>query len=197
MTETQTRTKIRTQTKLVLDTLIFIAFLIAMEPRSSAVTIHEWLATSLIAVLIVHLLLSWDWMTQITRRFMGKINDQSRLNYLLNWSLFIDGIMIMFSGFVISELLMPYLGIQLPCNFAWRSLHEFSTNLFILLFGLHAAVQWGWVVDIFKHYVFQPIFRPPRLTCTTNRRAREREGKLPQNLLKMFNNRSHQSTVSG
>jgi hypothetical protein len=57
---TQTRTKNRTKTKLVLDILIFIAFLIAMEPRSSGITIHEWLAASLIAVLVVHLLLSWD-----------------------------------------------------------------------------------------------------------------------------------------
>ena len=159
MTETQTRTKNRTKTKLVLDLLIFIAFLIAMEPRSSGITIHEWLATSLIAVLIVHLLLSWDWITQITRRFIGKINNQSRLNYILNWSLFIDGTVIMLSGFMISESLMPYLGIQLPRNFAWRGLHEFSTNLFILLLGLHTALHWGWVVDTFKRYVFQPIFR--------------------------------------
>lgn len=159
MTDTQTRTKNRTKTKLVLDILIFIAFLIAMEPRSSGITIHEWLATSLIAVLIVHLLLSWDWITQITRRFVGKINTQSRLNYILNWSLFIDGAVIMLSGFMISESLIPSLGIQWPRNFAWRGLHEFSTNLFILLLGLHTALHWGWVVDTFKRYVFQPISR--------------------------------------
>jgi len=159
MTETQTTTKNRTKTKLVLDIIIFIAFLIAMEPRSSGITIHEWLATSLIAVLIVHLLLSWDWITQITRRFIGKINAQSRLNYILNWSLFIDGTVIMLSGFMISESLMPYLGIQLPRNFAWRGLHEFSTNLFLLLLGLHTALHWSWVVDTFKRYVFQPVLR--------------------------------------
>jgi len=98
MTETQTKTKNRIKTKLVLDILIFSAFLIAMEPRSSGITIHEWLAASLIAVLVVHLLLSWDWITQITRHFIGKINNQSRLNYILNWSLLIDGTAIMLSG---------------------------------------------------------------------------------------------------
>jgi len=157
MTETQIRTKTRTKTKLVLDIMIFIAFLIAMEPRSSGVTIHEWLATSLIAVLIVHLLLSWDWITSLTHRFIGKLNGQSRINYVLNWLLFIDGSIIMLSGFMISEALMPYLGIQLPRNFAWRGLHEVSTNLFILLLGLHTALHWSWVVDTFKRYVFQPI----------------------------------------
>jgi len=159
MTETQINTKNRTKIKLVLDIIIFIAFLIAMEPRSSGITIHEWLATSLIAVLIVHLLLSWDWITRITSRFIGKINSQSRFNYILNWTLFIDGAVIMLSGFMISESLMPYLGLQFPRNFAWRGLHEFSTNLFSLLLGLHTALHWSWVVETFKRYVFQPVFR--------------------------------------
>ena len=159
MAETQTRTKNLTKIKLILDLLIFIAFLIAMEPRSSGITIHEWMATSLIAVLIVHLLLSWDWITRLTRRFIGKMNNQSRINYVLNWLLFIDGSIIMLSGFVISESLMPHLGIQFPRNFAWRGLHEFSTNLFILLLGLHTALHWNWVVDAFKRYVFQPVLR--------------------------------------
>jgi hypothetical protein len=159
MTETLTNTKNRTKIKLVLDIIIFIAFLIAMEPRSSGITIHEWLATSLIASLIVHLLLSWDWITRMTRRFVGKINGQSRLNYILNWLLFIDGTVIMLSGFMISESLMPSLGFQFPRNFAWRGLHELSTNLFIVLLGLHTALHWSWVVETFKRCVFQPILR--------------------------------------
>ena len=159
MTETQTITKNRTKLKLSLDILIFIAFLIAMEPRSSGITIHEWLATSILAVLVVHLLLSWDWIVQTTRRFLGKLNTQTRLNYILNWSLFIDVMLLMLSGLVISESVMPTLGIGLPRNFAWRGLHEFSANMFIVLLGLHTALHWSWVVDTFKRYVFQPIGR--------------------------------------
>jgi uncharacterized protein DUF4405 len=159
MTENQIKTKNRTKTKLVLDVLIFIAFLIAMEPRSSGIPIHEWLATSILAVLVVHLLLSWDWIVQTTRRFLGTLNVQTRLNYLLNWSLFIDVMLLMLSGLVISEVVMPTLGIGLPRNFAWRGLHEFSANLFIVLLGLHTALHWSWVVDTFKRYVFQPLGR--------------------------------------
>jgi cytochrome b561 len=159
MTENQTKTKNRTKIKLVIDVLIFIAFLIAMDPRSSGVTIHEWLATSLIAVLVVHVLLSWDWIARLTRRFIGKINNQSRINYILNWSLFIDGSVIMLSGFMISESVLPFLGLSLPRNFAWRGLHELSTNLFLVLLGLHTALHWSWIVDAFKRYVFQPLAR--------------------------------------
>jgi cytochrome b len=159
MTENQIKTKNRTKTKLVLDVLIFIAFLVAMEPRSSGIPIHEWLATSILAVLVVHLLLSWDWIVQTTQRFLGKLNTQTRLNYILNWGLFIDVMLLMLSGLAISESVMPTLGIGLPRNFAWRGLHELSANLFIVLLGLHTALHWSWVVDTFKRYVFQPIGR--------------------------------------
>lgn len=157
MTQNGTKTGTQTKTKLIVDVAIFLGFLIAMDPHSTGIAIHEWLATSLIAVLVVHLLLSWVWITQITRRFMSKVNNQTRINYILNWILFIDGTVIMLSGFMISESLLPFLGIQLPHNFAWRSLHELSTNLFLILLGLHTALHWSWIVEATKRYIFQPV----------------------------------------
>ncbi len=159
MIQNGTGTSNQTKIKLVIDVILFIAFLITMEPRSSGIAIHEWLATSLLAVVMIHLLLNWDWIIQITRRFFGKTNNQARLNYLLNWLLFMDGTVIMLSGFMISEAVLPFLGISLPRNFAWRSLHDLSANLFLLLLGLHTALHWNWVVDALKRYVVQPIGR--------------------------------------
>lgn len=159
MAENQTKSKSQTRIKLVIDIIIFFIFLIAMDPRSSGIAIHEWLATSAIAALVVHLLLSWDWIVNITRRFVGKVNSISRINYILNWLLFIDGTVIMLSGFMISQSLLPFLGIQLPRGFAWRSIHDMSANFFLLLLGGHTALHWSWVVDAFKRYIFQPIGR--------------------------------------
>ena len=159
MTETQAKTRSQTKTKLVIDVIIFTVFLIAMEPRSSGLAIHEWLTTAALTTLVVHVLLSWDWILQTTRRFLGKTSNQARINYILNWLLFIDGTVIMLSGFMISESLLPTLGIRLPRNFAWRSVHDLSANLFLLLLGLHTALHWGWIVDAFKRYVFLPVGR--------------------------------------
>ncbi len=159
MAQNQTKSRSQTKTKLLIDIAIFIGFLITMEPRASGLTVHEWLATALLAVLIVHLLLNWDWIVQISRRLIGKMKSQSRINYILNWLLFVDGTIIMLSGFMISESLMPALGIQLPRNFAWRGLHDMSANIFLLLLGLHTALHWNWIVDAFKRYVFQPLGR--------------------------------------
>jgi hypothetical protein len=157
MIENQNKSKPRTKTKLVIDILIFFGFLISMDPHSSGITLHEWLATSMLAMLVVHILLSWDWILRVTTRFLQKMNGQTRINYLLNWLLFIDGTVIMLSGFMISESLLPTLGITLPHNFAWRSLHDLSANLFLILLGLHTALHWNWIVDVFKRYVFQPL----------------------------------------
>jgi hypothetical protein len=159
MIETKSKTKNQTNAKLVIDVLIFVVFLIAMDPHSSGIAVHEWLTTASLAALGVHLLLSWDWIVQTTGRFMGKTSNQARINYVLNWLLFIDGTVIMLSGFMISESLLPALGITLPTNFAWRSLHDLSANLFLLLLGLHTALHWNWIVDTFKRYIFQPLGR--------------------------------------
>jgi hypothetical protein len=157
MTQNETKTRSQTKLKLWIDVTIFIGFLIAMDPHSSGITIHEWLATSLIVTLVVHLLLSWDWIIQITRRFIGKVNNQSRINYILNWLLFIDGTIIMLSGFMISESLLPFLGIQLPPGFMWRRLHDMAANIFLIILGLHTALHWSWIADTFKRYIFQPL----------------------------------------
>jgi len=64
----KTKRKSNTKIKLALDVLIFIGFLIAMDPRSSGIAVHEWLTVSSMAAVVTHILLSWDWIVQLTRR---------------------------------------------------------------------------------------------------------------------------------
>ncbi len=157
--ESQKSAASQTKTKLWLDVLIFVAFLVTMDPHSSGIPVHEWLSLAMVAVLTIHLLLSWDWIVEISSRFLGKVGCQNRVNYILNWLLFIDGTMIMISGIMISEAALPALGIQLPAGFAWRRLHDMSANLGLLLLGLHTALHWGWIVTSFSRYIVQPVAR--------------------------------------
>ena len=147
----------QTKTKLWLDILIFISFLITMEPHSSGLAVHEWLTLSMVAVMIVHLLLSWDWITGLTLRFLGRAGTQNRINYVLNWLFFIDGTLLIVSGAMISEVALPSLGIALPLGFAWRRLHDMSANFALILLGLHTALHWGWIVNTFSKYLVHPI----------------------------------------
>ncbi len=152
-------TSSQTSTKLWVDILIFIIFLIAMEPHLSGLAIHEWLTLSVLAAMTVHLLLSWDWITEISRRFFGKLSAQNRINYILNWLLFIDGTLLMISGILISEIALPVMGIQLPQGFAWRRLHDMSANFGLILLGLHTALHWSWIVNTVNRYMVQPVVR--------------------------------------
>jgi hypothetical protein len=158
MTNTVSKnTTSQTKIKLWVDALLFIVFLVAMDPHTSGLAVHEWLTLSVIAAMIVHLLLSWDWIAEITNRFLGKLGAQNRINYILNWLLFVDGTLIMISGVMISEVVLPLMGIKLPMGFAWRRLHDMSANIFLLLLGIHTALHWGWIVNSFNKYLVQPI----------------------------------------
>ena len=152
-------TPVQTKTKLWLDIIIFVAFLVTMNPRSSGIAIHEWLSLAMLAALTLHLLLSWDWIINISQRFMGKLGTQNRINYILNWLLFIDGTLLIVSGVMISEVAIPFLGVRLPEGFAWRRLHDMSANLGLLMLGLHTALHWSWIVNTFSRYLVQPVLR--------------------------------------
>ena len=151
--ENKNKSSRMTKTKMAVDTTIFLGFLIAMNPHSTGVAVHEWLGVSALAGVTAHLLMSWDWVIQVTRRFLSLTNRQTRLNYLLNWSLFLDFAIILTSGLMISENVLPTMGLTVAKNFAWHSLHSLSTNVFLVLTGLHLAMNWHWITSVVKRYL--------------------------------------------
>lgn len=154
-----TKTNNNTRSKLALDALLFLGFLIAMEPHSTGIALHEWLTVASMAVVITHLLLNWDWIVHLTKRFFKIPALRPRINYALNLLLFIDVSLIMYSGLMISESFAPFFGLSLPMDFGMRRLHDMTANLFVLLLGLHTALHWNWIVNAFRRYVFGPLGR--------------------------------------
>src|SRR6266498_5789934 len=145
----QTQSK-RNTVNLIVDSTIFLAFLVAMAPRFSGMAIHEWLGIAFGAAIVTHLLLHWQWIVEVTKRLFGKAQWSARINYILNTLLFIDITIIIFSGLMISNVALPALGIQLALGGSWRMLHTTAANLFLLLVGLHVALHWQWIANMFK-----------------------------------------------
>ncbi|HEV8272629.1 MAG TPA: DUF4405 domain-containing protein [Chitinophagaceae bacterium] len=54
------------------------------------------------------------------------------------------------SGFIISQVVLPNLGINTINDRSWRSAHNLPLNFVVLFSGLHIAVNWGWIVSVFK-----------------------------------------------
>jgi hypothetical protein len=145
-------------TKFILDLLIFIGFLLGLDPRLTGIGLHEWLTIAGCAAIVLHLLLSWKWIADLTRRFFRKTSTRNRLNYILNWLLFIAGVLVMLTGLLISEVALPQIGLSASArHFTWRQLHSLTADLSLILLALHLALNWGWVVTILKRYIYQPI----------------------------------------
>jgi hypothetical protein len=146
-------------TKLILDIAVFIGFLLALDPRSTGIAIHEWLTIAGTAAVVLHLLLNWNWIAGITKKFFRKVAPKTRINYILNWLLFIDGVVVMLSGLMISQVALPAIGIRLAESFSWREIHNTSADLGLVIMALHVGLNWDWIVSVFKRYVIQPLTR--------------------------------------
>src|SRR5215213_8607455 len=84
----QTSTQNRNKLNLFVDIAIFLAFLVAMAPRFSGIAVHEWLGIAFGAAIVTHLLLHWQWLVEVTKRFFSKAQWSARINYILNLLLF-------------------------------------------------------------------------------------------------------------
>ncbi len=144
----------------LVDLAIFIAFLFALDPRSTGMAIHEWLGIAFGAAIVTHLLLHWKWLVASTRRLFGKLPWATRVNYILNTLLFVAMTIIVLSGIMMSEVALPALGIQLQSGGAWHQLHSLASDAALYLLALHVALHWKWIVNTTKRYVISPLVAP-------------------------------------
>ncbi len=163
----------RTLINLLVDLAIFVAFLVAMDPRLTGIAVHEWLSIAFGAAIISHLLLHWSWLVATTRRIFTTAPRQARINYVLNTLLFIDVTLLVFTGLMISKIALPQLGITLAPGMLWRSVHTLTADAAVFIVGLHVALHRGWITKSVGRYVVTPItdglrqLAAPRSTQTT------------------------------
>ncbi len=140
--------KRRTLTNLALDGALFVAFLIATAPRLTGIAIHEWLGIALGAAVVTHLVIHWSWIVGVTRRFFNRTSGSARLNYALNTLLFIIFTTIIFTGLMISETALPWIGIRFEQDRFWTQLHHLASDAAVFLIGVHVALHWRWIVNV-------------------------------------------------
>ena len=148
---------VKTKTNLILDIAIFIAFLVAANPRLTGNTIHEWLSLSFAAAIVTHLLFHWKWLVKVTTTYFKNFFHQSRLNYVVDLLFFVAMTVVMFSGLMISKDILSSLGIQLDVSRSWKSIHSLSADASMILLGIHFALHWKWIVNSVKLYIVDPI----------------------------------------
>ncbi|MBK8988346.1 MAG: DUF4405 domain-containing protein [Chloroflexi bacterium] len=152
-----------TKQNLWVNLAIVSGFLVALQPHLTGMAIHEWLSLALAGAFLTHILLHWRWVYQTTRRFFSKLARQSRINFILNLVLLTAFTLIIFSGLMISEEVLPFLGLQGTHGGGWKWLHTTSADAVVWLVGLHIALHWKWIVSASKKYLFG--WQPKRKTA--------------------------------
>ena len=133
------------------DILLFIGFVVDMNYHFTGLLIHEWLGVALIVSVVVHLLLHWKWITATVKRFFSKMAGIQRLKMGVDILLFLDVVLLMMTGLLISKEVMPALGLSVSTTSRfWRVMHTTSADWMIYLIGVHLALNWKWVVNVFK-----------------------------------------------
>ncbi|HTP11253.1 MAG TPA: DUF4405 domain-containing protein [Anaerolineae bacterium] len=159
---------------LLVDGTIFVGFLLATAPRTTGQTIHEWLGLAFGVGIMTHLLLHWQWIVNAVRRFFSKPRGQVRINALLNSLLFIAMTLIIFSGFMISKVVLNTFGLSGSHDMIWRWLHTSATNVALIIVGLHVALHWKLILSTIRRYVWQPLFsRQPRISAPTTMKSEQ------------------------
>lgn len=153
---------VKTKTNLILDITIFIAFLVVANPHLTGNSIHEWLSLSFAAAIVTHLLFHWKWLVNVTKAYFQKLFHRSRLNYMVNLLFFVAMTVAMFSGLMISKDILALLGIHLDVSRTWKTIHNLSSDISIILLGIHFALHWSWIVNTIKLYIIKPVLDEAR-----------------------------------
>lgn len=147
------RPHVRSRLQLYVDVLLLAVLLLLFSPRLAGLPVHEWLGIALVGAVLVHLLLSWRWISASTQRFAVRSDWRGRVNYVLNCLLFVLIFIAITSGVVISAVALPAFGVRTINDRSWRALHNLTLNWTLLVIGLHVAMNWQPIVAGFGRHI--------------------------------------------
>jgi len=133
------------RSKLFVNTVLALSFLYISAPLVSGVPLHEWISIAVVVVVVAHVVLSWNWVVAVTRRFRSSLRGQVRFNYVWDLLLYASFIIAMVSGLAVSEAALPALGIPYERDRFWTLLHKVSGFGMMSAAGVHLAMHWEWV----------------------------------------------------
>jgi hypothetical protein len=160
-------------TNFVLDSALLLVFLVIYEEHATGLTIHEWGGLALAIVAMVHILLHWKWIISCGKCFLRNVKTEIRLNYLINMLLFVAFTAVIFSGIMMSEVVMPLFGIPRVNSRFWHWLHALSADITLGLVVLHIAMHGKWIITTAKRMIFgarapKPTQQPKSTSTVTD-----------------------------
>lgn len=145
MTATKRTPKASMSTRVWIDIALFVGYVLLSAPQTTGIPFHEYFTVAFIPIFIAHIVLDWSWITRVFRRSTNKRSREVRFNRSFDIILFIGMVIVIYSGFLVSESILPDFGIDPAASSFWATVHDAGGNLLILLVGIHVAVHWPWI----------------------------------------------------
>jgi hypothetical protein len=155
------------RTRLLVDVLLFGAFVASYYPLKTGLPLHEWLCLALLAPAGLHLVLNWDWLERVYSTFFGRLRRATRVNFTVDVLLLVATVSVMLSGFLVSRVVAHAIGYKPTTDLLWYRVHSLAANATIGLMVVHLTLHWKWV----KRVVRTRILANPNRAAQSGARA--------------------------
>jgi hypothetical protein len=137
--------KNRTVLLLWLDCSMLLAVVLLECLSLTGLQLHEWLGFVLCPLVLLHVVLQWQWfITQFQRVLTGGA-WRVRVNAGLNLLLLIVMAAVLVSGGLVSNQSVATFGERFGRLRLWSEIHGDLNFILVVFVGLHLALNWDWI----------------------------------------------------
>lgn len=134
--------------RILLDVALLAAIVVAYAPSLTGVPLHEWLSIAILVPFIVHLAINWEWVIRVAKGALARLRAATAINAIVDVALFVAAVTVVLSGLLISQAVLPTLGLSLGASAIWHSLHSLSADATIVLLLVHFALHAKWMAAV-------------------------------------------------
>jgi hypothetical protein len=174
--------KNRTVLLLWLDCSLLLVVVVLECLSLTGLRLHEWLGFLLCPLVLLHVVLQWQWFVTQFQRVLTPGARRVRVNASLNLLLLIMMAGVLVSGGLVSNQSVATLGERFGRLRLWSEIHGGLNFVLVVLVGLHLALNWDWILAALRR---RQTTRPGLVTSASLRDSlspRERAG-LPSVVL--------------
>ena len=174
------KNKNATARNLALDIALTAGFALSLKPFVTGIAVHEWLGLAVGGGLVIHGLLHRKWIAAITGRLSGKLPLRTRACYGLDALLMIAFGAILTSGVLMSEAVLPALGLTGMPSLLLVSVHNIAAWSALGALALKLALHAEWIVAAVRVHILRREPHQGRTACEGHGRpCRGRHGVQP------------------
>ena len=128
-----------------LDTAMLLLVCVLECLALTGLDLHVWLGFALCPLVLVHVVMQWQWFITQFQRIRTTRAYRVRINTLLNLGLLFMISAVLLSGILASRQATSVIGESFGRVRIWSEIHGWLNFVVVVLVGLHLALNWDWI----------------------------------------------------